>query len=163
MSTDITPEPIKASKKSPLWAIAASFVFVAAIVAALWYTGTHERLVHLLQWVESQGLAAAALFILIMIVVVVLLLPGIFFTTGAGFVFGVVEGALYVTVGTTLGAAVSFLIARHLLGARAARFVASRGRLEAVNEEMARHGWKVVMLIRLIPFFPSKVAIMFSA
>lgn len=157
MNSGLTPDPTSASK-SPVWFIAASFLFVSAIVAALWYSGGHEQLVHLLEWVESQGLAASAWFILIMIAVVVFLLPGIFFTTGAGFVFGVVEGSIYVVVGTTLGAAVSFLVARHLFGRRAARFVASRGRLDAVNEEMARYGWKVVMLTRLIPFFPAKLA-----
>lgn len=143
---------------SPLWAIVASILFVSAIVGILVYFGMHEQLVHLLRWVEAQGAWAAALFILIMAMVVVLLLPGIFFTMGAGFVFGVVEGSIYVVAGTTLGAAIAFLIARYLFGRRAARFVVSHSRLRAVNDEMARHDWKVVLLTRLIPFFPAKIS-----
>lgn len=143
---------------SPVWLIAASVLFVAAILGVLMYFGTHEQLVQLLKWVEAQGAWAAALFILIMAAVVVLLVPGILFTTGAGFVFGVVEGSIYVVVGTTLGASAAFLIARYLFGERARRFIVARSRLQAVNEEMTRHDWKVVMMTRLIPFFPSKVA-----
>lgn len=144
--------------RSPLWIIAASVLFVSVIVGVLAYFGTHEQLVHLLRWVEEQGAWSAVLFIVIMAVVVVFLLPGIFFTTGAGFVFGVVEGSIYVVLGTTLGAAVAFLVARYLFGERARRIIMSRGRLRAVNEEMTRHDWKVVMLTRLIPFFPAKAA-----
>jgi uncharacterized membrane protein YdjX (TVP38/TMEM64 family) len=93
-----------------------------------------------------------------MAAVVVLLLPGVLFTTGAGFVFGVVEGSLYVIVGTTLGATLAFLIARHLFGQRARQFVMARSRLHVVSKELTPHGWKIVLLTRLIPFFPSKIS-----
>jgi len=144
--------------RSPAWYIAASLVFVSVIVCVLVYLGMHERLVALLQWVEDREPWSAVLFILIMAAVVVLLLPGIFFTTGAGFVFGVVEGSIYVVLGTTLGAAVAFLLARYVLGERAARHIRSHSRLRVVNDEMARHDWKVVLLTRLIPFFPGKLS-----
>jgi hypothetical protein len=47
-----------------------------------------------------------------MAAVVVLVLPGVLFTTGAGFVFGVVKGSIYVVTGTTLGAVLAFLNSR---------------------------------------------------
>lgn len=118
--------PIKPSAsrtRSPLWGIAASILFVAAILALLVYFGVDEQVVRLLQWFDAQGAWAPLLFILIMAAVVVLLLPGVLFTTGAGFVFGVVKGSLYVVAGTTLGATLAFLIARHLFGQRARRFI----------------------------------------
>jgi uncharacterized membrane protein YdjX (TVP38/TMEM64 family) len=144
--------------KSPLWALAGSILFVTLIVGALIYFGVHEQLLSLLQWVDAQGAWAATLFILIMAAVVVLLLPGILFTTGAGFVFGLLEGTLYVVLGTTLGAALAFLIARYLFGRRARHFIVAHSRLRVVSEEMTRHDWKVVLLTRLIPFFPSKIS-----
>jgi uncharacterized membrane protein YdjX (TVP38/TMEM64 family) len=98
------------------------------------------------------------LFVVVMALVVVLLLPGVLFTTGAGFVFGIVEGTAYVVTGTVLGAVVAFLIARHLFGERARRFVLERSRLRLLSEEAVPHAWKVVLLTRLIPFFPSKLA-----
>jgi len=144
--------------RSLLWAVAAGTLFVAVIVGLLVIFGMDDQLAHLLKWVEARGIWAPVLFTLLMAAVVVFLLPGIFFTTGAGFVFGVVEGSIYVVVGTTLGAAGAFLIARYLFGDRAARFIVSHGRLSVINDEMARDDWKVVLLTRLIPFFPGKLS-----
>lgn len=144
--------------KSPWWSIAASLLFVATLLAVLVYFGVHEQVLHLLQWFDAQGPWAPLFFILIMAAVVVLLLPGVLFTTGAGFVFGVVEGSIYVVAGTTLGAILAFLIARYLFGERARQFILARSRLRVVDKELTPHGWKIVLLTRLIPFFPGKIS-----
>lgn len=144
--------------QSPLWGIAASIVFVAALLAVMVHFGAHEQVLRLLRWFEAQGAWASLLFILIMAAAVVLVLPGVLLTTGAGFVFGVVEGSIYVVLGTTLGAALAFLIARYLFGQRAREFIMARARLRVVSEELTAQGWKIVLLMRLIPFFPSKVS-----
>lgn len=144
--------------RSPLLGIAASILFVAAVLAVMVYFGAHEKVLHLLEWFEAQGRWAPLLFMLIMAAVVVFLLPGILFTTGAGFVFGLVEGSLYVVVGTTLGATLAFLIARYLFGASARQFVMEHARLRLVSDELTPNGWKVVLLTRLIPFFPGKIS-----
>jgi len=73
-------------------------------------------------------------------------------------VFGVVEGSLYVVTGTTLGAVAAFLIARYLFGQHARAFILSHARLRLVSDEITPHGWKIVLLTRLIPFFPSKIS-----
>lgn len=147
-----------ARKLSALWVMAASVGLVAALLAVLVYFDIHIRLLEMLGWVEQQGVWAAALFVLIMALVVVLLLPGIFFTTGAGFVFGVIEGTVLVVVGTTLGAVLAFLIARYLFGQRARTFIVEHSKLQFVHAEMSRNDWKVVLLTRLIPFFPGKLS-----
>lgn len=138
--------------------IAASILLVVLILAILIYFDVHEHVLSLLNWFDAQGAWAPFLFILVMAAVVVLLLPGILFTTGAGFVFGVVEGSIYVVAGTTVGAALAFLIARYLFGKRAAQFVLTRAKFKLVSKELAPHGWKIVLLTRLIPFFPSKIS-----
>lgn len=120
--------------------------------------GVDQQVLSLLGWLEAQGGWASLLFVLIMVVVVVLLVPGVLFTTGAGFVFGLVEGTVYVVTGTTLGAILAFLIARHLFGERATRYVLRRAKLKRVSEELTPHGWKIVMLTRLVPFFPFKLS-----
>jgi uncharacterized membrane protein YdjX (TVP38/TMEM64 family) len=52
----------------------------------------------------------------------------------------------------------AFLIARHLFGERASRFVLRHARLQRVSEDLAPQGWKIVMLTRLVPFFPFKLS-----
>lgn len=144
--------------RSPVWSIAVSVLFVAAVLGALIYFDAHEQVLQLLEWLDAQGAWGLLLFILVMTLVVVLVLPGVMFAAGAGFVFSVVEGTVYVVLGTTLGAALAFLIARYLLGARAARFVLAHARLKLVSEELAPQGWKIVLLARLVPFFPFKLS-----
>ena len=156
--TRTTPTRTGARLRSPLWGIAASILFVVALLGVLVYFDVHEEVVRLLQWFEAQGAWAPLLFILIMAAVVVLVLPGVLLTTGAGFVFGVVEGSIYVVTGTTLGATLAFLIARYVFGQRAREFVLTRSKLRLLSDELTPNGWKIVLLTRLIPFFPSKIS-----
>ncbi|MDH3980201.1 MAG: TVP38/TMEM64 family protein [Gammaproteobacteria bacterium] len=143
---------------SVAWGIIVSVLFVAGMLGVLLLFGVDEQVLRLLTWLDAQGGWASLLFMLIIAAVVVLLLPGVLFTLGAGFVFGVMEGAVYVVTGTTLGAMIAFLIARYLFGERATRFVLRHNKLKLVSEELAPQGWKIVMLTRLVPFFPFKLS-----
>jgi len=135
-----------------------SILFITVLVAVLVYFDAHEEVLRLLDWLDAQGLWGPVLFIVLMMLVVVFLLPGVLFTTGAGFVFGVVEGTIYVVIGTTLGAVLAFLAARHLLGERASQYILSHAKLQLVTEELASRGWTIVLLTRLVPFFPFKLS-----
>ncbi len=153
------PKPVPAKRAvSPLMGIIASVVFVAALLAILLYFDIHHAIIDLLHWVDAQGIVGPVLLISLMALVVVLVLPGVLLTTGAGFVFGVVEGSIYIVLGTTLGAFIAFMVARYLFGPYAADFVRRRNRLRLINEEMSANGWKIVLLTRLIPFFPGKLS-----
>ncbi|MHC4687132.1 MAG: TVP38/TMEM64 family protein [Planctomycetota bacterium] len=143
---------------SAAWGIVISILFVAVVLGVLIWFDAHHQVLQLLAWIDAQGVLGPLLFILIMVLVVVFVLPGVMFTTGAGFVFGVVQGSIYIVIGTTLGAMIAFLIARHLFGERTTRFVLSHAKLKLVSEELAPQGWKIVMLTRLVPFFPFKVS-----
>lgn len=144
--------------KSPFVMIGGSLLLVGALLGVLIYFDVHEQLLRLLEWMDQQGPMAALLFIVLMAVFVVLCLPGIFMTIGAGFVFGVIEGTVYIVIGTVIGATLAFLIARHLFGERASKFILAHSNLHVVGNEMAKHDFKVVMLTRLIPFFPGKLS-----
>lgn len=138
--------------------IIVSILFVALVIGTLVYFDVHEEVLRLLDWLDARGIWGPLLFIVVMMLVVVLLLPGVLFTTGAGFVFGVVEGTVCVVVGTTLGATIAFLIARHLFGEWATQFVLRHAKIRLVSEELTPHGWKIVLLTRLVPFFPFKLS-----
>mgnify|MGYP006164719151 FL=1 len=59
---------------------------------------------------------------------------------------------------TTLGATAAFLIARYCFGRRAKKFVRARAKWQLLNDELTPNGWKIVLLTRLIPFFPGKIS-----
>lgn len=147
-----------AKRSSAAWGIIISVLLVATMLGVLLLFDIDAQVLRLLSWLDAQAAWASLLFILIMAAVVVLLLPGLLFTAGAGFVFGVIEGTAYVVLGTTLGAMLAFLVARHLFGERATRFVLSHSGLRLISEELAPQGWKIVMLTRLVPFFPFKLS-----
>lgn len=128
------------------------------LLAVMLYFDSDKQVLQLLQWLDTQGLSALLWFVLIMALVVVLLVPGVLFTTGAGFVFGVVQGTAAVILGTTLGAALAFLIARYFFGASIRHFVLSNRSLNVINRGLSSHGFRVVLLTRLVPFFPSKLS-----
>lgn len=138
--------------------VAAGVLTVGVFMFLLARFDLDDEVLELLRWVDAQGLWAPLLFMSVMAAAVVLLLPGILLTTGAGFMFGVVMGSLYVVAGTTAGAAVAFVLARRFLGARAARYLRDHPRVRMLDSDLAPDGWKVVFLCRLVPFFPSKLA-----
>ncbi len=143
---------------TPTKSIVISISFVAVLLAVMLYFDTDQQVLQLLRWLDTQGLSALLWFVLIMALVVVLLLPGVLFTTGAGFIFGVLQGTAAVILGTTLGAALAFLIARYLFGARIRRFILSNRWLNVINRGLGSHGFRVVLLTRLVPFFPGKLS-----
>lgn len=144
--------------RSPIAAIAASALAVAALVAVLVWLDVDEQLLQVLRWIDGQGVLSVFWFVLIMAAAVVLLLPGVLLTTGAGFVFGVIEGTAYVVIGTTLGACLAFLLARYGAGDRLRAWIRRNARFYSVTREMEQHDFQVVLLTRLIPFFPGKLS-----
>jgi uncharacterized membrane protein YdjX (TVP38/TMEM64 family) len=75
-------------------------------------------------------------------------------TLGAGAVFGVVWGSIYVSVAATLGATCAFLVGRYLARDAIARKIEGNERFAAIDKAVENEGWKIVGLTRLSPVFP---------
>ena len=112
-----------------------------------WLASAVEALAGLGRW----GLP---LFVALYVAATVLLLPAVVLTLGGGAAFGLARGALAVWVGATLGAAAAFLIGRYLARAWVERRLARHPRFRAIDDAVAREGWKIVLLTRLSPAFP---------
>lgn len=131
---------------------------VAIVLLIMLFLDIDKQILSTLQWLDSQGIWALFWFVLILALVVILVLPGVLFTTGAGFVFGITKGTVGVVIGTTVGACLAFLIARHLLGQRLKQYILANNRLDLISEDISARGFKIVLLTRLIPFFPGKLS-----
>jgi uncharacterized membrane protein YdjX (TVP38/TMEM64 family) len=107
-----------------------------------------------LAWISGLGPLGPVIFVGIYVVATVLFLPGSVLTLGAGVVFGVIEGSIVVSIAATLGATCAFLVARYLARDWVSRQVAANDKFRAVDEAVAREGWKIVGLTRLSPIFP---------
>lgn len=107
-----------------------------------------------LDWIQGLGVGGGLVFIALYAVATVAFFPGSLLTLGAGVVYGVVQGSLYVLAGASLGAIAAFLLGRYLVRERVLRKMASNVRFKAVDAAIEREGLKVVLLTRLSPVFP---------
>jgi uncharacterized membrane protein YdjX (TVP38/TMEM64 family) len=113
-----------------------------------------EILRNALQWIDSLGSVGAIAFITLYIIASIAFLPGSILTLGAGVVFGVILGSLYVFIGATLGATAAFLVGRYLARSWVSQKIEGNNKFRAIDEAVATEGFKIVFLTRLSPVFP---------
>lgn len=113
-----------------------------------------ELLRNALQWVDDLGAIAPIAFILIYIVATVAFLPGSVLTLGAGVLFGIIQGSIYVFFGATVGAALAFLVGRYLARGWIYKKIAGNQKFKAIDQAVGKEGLKIVLLTRLSPIFP---------
>ncbi len=106
------------------------------------------------EWIEAQGPGGPLLFGLLYVVAVVLLVPGSALTLAAGALFGRLIGTVVVSLASTTGAMLAFLIGRYLARERVVRSIRHHPRLAAVEKAVSDGGWKIVALLRLSPAVP---------
>lgn len=113
-----------------------------------------EALVHILEWIRQAGPAGMAVFAGVYVLACLLFIPGSLLTLGAGVIYGVAKGTALVSVSATLGAAAAFLVARYFARGFVERKLAQNPKFKAMDEAVAKEGWKIVGLARLSPVFP---------
>ncbi|MCB1734697.1 MAG: TVP38/TMEM64 family protein [Gammaproteobacteria bacterium] len=130
-------------------------ILVLALVALMGLAWTQRELFDIdtiRAWLSVWPDWAPALFMLIYAVLTVLMVPGTALTLAGGAVFGLAMGTIFNLFGATLGAALAFLVARHLAGGLVRRRVG--GRMLKLIEGVEREGWRFVVFTRLVPLFP---------
>ena len=132
-------------------------LLVAGLLA--WALGLHDlvrpdRLARLRTEIEAYGGWAPALYVAGYVIGELLFVPALPLTLLGGLVFGPVWGTVYTWIAGTLAAALAFLVARHLARDTVERWKATSPRLERIDAAVEHHGWRILMLTRLIPLFP---------
>jgi uncharacterized membrane protein YdjX (TVP38/TMEM64 family) len=105
-------------------------------------------------WIQSLGAVGAIAFIGLYAIATVLFVPGSILTLGAGVVFGVLTGSIYVLIGATIGATLAFLVGRYLARGWVSKRIAGHDKFSAIDTAIAQEGLKIVLLTRLSPVFP---------
>ena len=132
-----------------LWLLAAAMLIVAAKVF-----NAQELLKNSLDWIRGLGPLGIAVFALIYVMACIFFIPGSVLTLGAGASFGVVKGSAIVSLSSTIGAACAFLIGRYLARNWVESKIEGNQKFKAVDDAVAKEGWKIVGLTRLSPLFP---------
>ena len=105
------------------------------------------------QWKSTQPIAVGVGFLLIYIAVTALSLPGAaVMTLAAGAFFGVVWGTVIVSIASTVGATLAFLVARFLLRESVQKRFGDK--LQSLNDGIEKEGAFYLFTLRLVPIFP---------
>jgi len=136
----------------------AGFVlFLAAALATAYLTNLHQIVSRgaLRHYIACCGHWAYAAYVIIYGLLVTLGFPASVLTVSGALVFGTWLNTALSIAGATLGACVSFVIARSL----ARDWVAERfaGRAQELDRRLSRDGVLAIMLLRLLPVVPFNV------
>src|SRR5438876_10833308 len=105
-------------------------------------------------WIGKMGIAGIFIFIAVYAAATVLLAPGAILTIGAGFAFGLWKGFLAVSAGSTLGAALAFLVARFIARDKVEAIAERNDKFRNVDSAIGKQGAKLIFLLRLSPLIP---------
>jgi uncharacterized membrane protein YdjX (TVP38/TMEM64 family) len=105
-------------------------------------------------WVIGLGPLGWVLYALVYAVCCVLFVPASILTLGAGALYGLGTGTAVVLAGATLGATLSFLLAKSVLRKKIERMTAGNAKFQALDRAIGKEGAKIVFLVRLAPVFP---------
>ena len=136
-------------------------ILLITAICIIWFSGVHRCLTFegleenrdFLHHCVNQHYIASVLGFIAIFIAVAFFLPGaIIMTLAAGLLYGTVMGAVYVNLGTTLGATMAFMASRYLMG----NWVQHRfwEQLEAFNEKVERLGHHYLLTLRVIPIIP---------
>lgn len=137
-------------------------ILVLGLVAAgvlAWRLGLHdwarpERLARLKDAIEGYGAWGPAVYVGGYVVAELLFVPALPLTLLGGLVFGPAWGVLYVWIAATLAAALAFLVARYVARDVVRRWTERSPQLARIDAAVERHGWRILMVTRLVPLFP---------
>jgi uncharacterized membrane protein YdjX (TVP38/TMEM64 family) len=129
-------------------------VILVALFLAMKFLPVQESLRKFNAWVAHMGVAGIFIFIGVYAVATVLLAPGSILTIGAGFAFGLWKGFLAVSAGSTLGAALAFLVARFIARSRVEAIAKGNDKFQRIDKAIGKEGAKLIFLLRLSPVIP---------
>ncbi len=143
-----------AGRARGLWKPLALLAAIVAVLVLAKALGLGKRLGDLDEWIKSLGPWGPVAFILIYIVATVAAVPGTALTLVAGALFGSVLGVVCVSVASTVGATLCFMIARYFARGAVTEWLSGNEKFRRLDELTEQQGWIVVAITRLVPLFP---------
>src|SRR5947207_417013 len=142
------------NKKSAVGRLMVLIAIVIALFLAMKFLPVQHWLRNFNDWVDEMGIAGVFIFIGVYAVATVLLAPGAILTIGAGFAFGFWKGFLAVSAGSTLGAALAFLVARFIARDKVEAIAKRNEKFRKIDDAISKQGANLIFLLRLSPLIP---------
>jgi len=140
---------------SPMWKkIVIALLIIAAVIFLFRVLPIATWLKAFQIYVRGLGALGYVVYIVVYAACVVAFVPASILTLGAGAIFGFVGGTIVVVIGATIGATLSFLLARTVMRKRIEAMTATNAKFRALDRAIAAEGMKIVFLVRLAVVFP---------
>lgn len=143
--------PMKITPRARL-TLGATLLLVLA--AAAYFLPLRPYLQSLLEWIRDMGTWGPVLLAVAYVIATVCFVPGSLMTIGAGFLFGVVVGAVTVSLASVVGASAAFWLGRTIARGWVERRFSGDRRFLTLDRAVEREGFKIVVLVRLSPVIP---------
>lgn len=109
------------------------------------------------EWLHDHGAVGVLVILAIYVLAAVALVPQAVLKIAAGGLYGSVLGVIVASIGSTLGAAACFLLARYVMRGPAADLLRRSRRFRHLESLTERHGAVMVAIARLVPVFPGNL------
>ncbi|MBQ7515479.1 MAG: TVP38/TMEM64 family protein [Schwartzia sp.] len=124
----------------------------------LWRIATCGDLEETIRYIHSFGAWGMVVSFLVDVLINALgFLPSIFISTANGVLFGVVPGIIISWLAETTGVILSFLLMRTVLRDSAEKLIRKSPYLSKLDEFSGKEGFKLMLIARTIPYFPSGI------
>jgi len=124
-------------------------ILVAAKIIGL--STIHLWMQSFIHYVQGLGWWGVVLYVLVFGAVCVLALPAMPLTIGAGVIFPYWLALIITLSGLGIGAALGFLIGRHLARELVTERLKDSPKFRAIDTAIGNEGWKIVALLRMCP------------
>ncbi|MGD0278385.1 MAG: TVP38/TMEM64 family protein [Smithella sp.] len=144
-------------KSNILWKLILFVIVLASVIIIFRLMGWGDKPGLLRGWIGGLGRWGPLVFVLLYIAAVVAALPGAAITIAGATLFGSTLGVILVSIASTIGASLAFLIARYLARELVLRKLSSNERFRRLDRLTQEHGTIIVAITRLVPVFPFNI------
>ncbi|RMG59188.1 MAG: TVP38/TMEM64 family protein [Deltaproteobacteria bacterium] len=136
------------------WKVLLLLALIVALIVVGRAFNLGEKLAALKDWIGGLGPLGPIVYVLLYVAAVVLAIPGSAITIAGGALFGAVTGTILVSVGSTIGAGLAFLIARYLARDAVSSWLEKNEKFQKLDRLTEEKGAVIVAITRLVPLFP---------
>ena len=145
---------VKHNTRRDWWKPVLLIIVIIGLFVVANYSGVGTQLGDIKHWMPTLGTWGPVVFFFIYIGLVLLTFPGIILGPLAGFLFGSVVGIILISIASTVGAGLAFLIARYFARDAVARWLAKSQTMRRLDDLTEKQGVFIIVITRLVPLFP---------